>query len=368
MNVRSCPTLLCAILLLAGCADEVAPDPVGPADPATAASAIATAIAGQDQLSVLSYNLYVGADLDQVIGALVSPDPGDDFPALLHGIDVLEQTDISTRVEALADAIAIQRPDVAGLQEVWTIGIDLRPYGLPTVIDLDFQALLEAALAARGLHYAVAGRVQDTDASPLPGIRVTDHDIVLVDLDRVTVTGAISKTFDANIGPISPGISLLRGWISIQATVAGQDYTFVTTHLESGGSPQIAGLRALQASELVAVIGTAPRVVLSGDLNDTPDSPMYQVLTSGGLIDAWRALRPGAPGLTCCHAPDLSDSRALFDQRIDYLFGRGFEQAGRVLKGEIEVIDDRPNARIPGPSHPIWPSDHAGVAARLRTP
>lgn len=363
MSLRSPIVYLCASLFLVGCSDQLAPDTTTPLVPTAAVKA-----PKQGELGVMSYNLYVGADLDQVIGALVNADPADDFPALLNAIDVLGQTDYPSRVEAIADAIAAARPDVVGLQEVWTIAIDLRPYGVPVAIDLDFQALLQDALAARGLNYAAAASVQNTDAGPFPGIRVVDHDVILVDQDRVTVTGATGRNFAANIGPVAPGIVLLRGYVTIEATIAGRSYTFVNAHLESGKSAAITGLRALQATELVSVIGSAPTVVLMGDLNDVPGSPMHQVLTAGGLVDAWSALRPGARGLTCCHAPDLSNAQSTFDQRIDYVFGRGLDQAGRQLKGQIEILGDQAKDRIDGPFHAIWPSDHAGLTVTLSAP
>ncbi|HEV8382503.1 MAG TPA: hypothetical protein VGQ29_13010, partial [Gemmatimonadales bacterium] len=38
------------------------------------------------EITVMTQNLYVGADVDLVIRALGTPDPGDDFPALVNAI------------------------------------------------------------------------------------------------------------------------------------------------------------------------------------------------------------------------------------------------------------------------------------------
>ena len=100
MSLRSPIVYLCASLFLVGCSDQLAPDTTTPLVPTAAVKA-----PKQGELGVMSYNLYVGADLDQVIGALVNADPADDFPALLNAIDVLGQTDYPSRVEAIADAI-----------------------------------------------------------------------------------------------------------------------------------------------------------------------------------------------------------------------------------------------------------------------
>src|SRR6266481_3752764 len=104
-------------------------------------------------ITVMTQNLYVGADVDLVIRALGTPDPGDDFPALLFAIQTVGKTDFPARAEAIADRIARARPHAVGLQEVSQINIDLRPLGVPAVVDQDFIGLLQAALAARGLNY-----------------------------------------------------------------------------------------------------------------------------------------------------------------------------------------------------------------------
>src|SRR2546425_11601102 len=61
-------------------------------------------------ITVMTQNLYVGADVDLVIRALGTPDPGDDFPALLFAIATVGKTDFPARAEAIADKIARARP------------------------------------------------------------------------------------------------------------------------------------------------------------------------------------------------------------------------------------------------------------------
>lgn len=51
--------------------------------------------------SVYSQNVYIGADVDAVIGALASPDPGDDVPALLTAIQTFQATDHAARLDAV---------------------------------------------------------------------------------------------------------------------------------------------------------------------------------------------------------------------------------------------------------------------------
>jgi hypothetical protein len=70
--------------------------------------------------------------------------------------------------------------------------------------------------------------------------------------------------------------------------------------------------------------------------------------------------------LTCCHVSDLSDHIAEFNQRIDYIWTRGFARDDGKVKGSIARFGDVPADRLAGPAYPIWPSDHAGLVAQLR--
>jgi endonuclease/exonuclease/phosphatase family protein len=322
-------------------------------------------------ITVMSQNLYVGADVDLVIRALATPDPDDDFPALLFAIETLGKTAFPARAEAIADAIARGRPHAVGLQEVSEINIDLRPLGVPVFVSQDFLALVQDALNRRGLHYAVAGTSNNINVSLVGGlVSLVDHDALLIDTDRVTVNAASGQSFSVNLGPVAPGISLIRGWVWAQTTIDGTAYTFATAHTEANLAGAPAGLlesiRAAQVGEMVATLASSERVILVGDLNDQPGSPMYNVLAQSGYADTWRALRPGVQGLTCCHVADLSDQVANFDQRIDYVFTRGVARDDGKLFGQIDRFGDVPGDRVAGSAYPVWPSDHAGLIAALK--
>ena len=343
------------LVLIFACGDE---NPLAPRTEPPVADALAT-----QRISVVTRNLYVGADVDAVIAALVSASPDDDLPALMQAIETLEHTDFPTRARAIADEIARTHPHAVGLQEVSQIQIDLTPLGIPVNISLDFLPELEQALADRGLHYAVAATVKNIEAAPLPGVSLVDYDVLLVDADRVRVTDHSSHTYAANIGQVAPGVVLKRGWLTVQGIVDGRSYQFASTHLESGNAAGLDQLRAAQAGELASALAGSTPTILMGDLNDQPGSPMYQVLVGAGYVDVWNALRPGVNGYTCCHAADLSDPVAQFTQRIDYVFARGLSTSSNAALGSISILGDRPGDRISGPVGPIWPSDHAGLAA-----
>src|SRR3989442_15809035 len=140
--------LVSVVVLLPACADH---NPVGPAR--RPAFNINAPPPGARDITVMTQNLYVGADVDLVIHALATPDPNDDLPALLFAIQTLGQTDFPARAEAIADEIQRARPHAVGLQEVSQIDIDLRPLSLPFVLCQDFLAFLPCALVTRGLDY-----------------------------------------------------------------------------------------------------------------------------------------------------------------------------------------------------------------------
>jgi len=360
--MRTTSRLVVAIAILAmACSDETS-DPEGMLGP----GAVDPEAHAPSGLIVLTRNLYVGTDLDAVLGALQTPDPADDLPTLVTAIQTLGRTDFPSRAAAIAGEIARARPHVVGLQEVSQVDVVLPPLGVD--LHLDFLPVLLAELSAQGLDYVVASQIRNIEAQPIPGVSLVDFDAMLVDRRRVKVLETNAGSFAANLGEVAPGIVLRRGWVAAQGQVQGVTYTFVSAHLESGQASGLDQLRAAQAGELVQMLVGATSAVLMGDLNDVPGSPMHQVLAGAGFQDAWAAFRPGEPGFTCCHAPDLSNAVQQFDERIDYVLLRHPPHPGRDFEVRIQLIGEDPADRIAGPAGPIWPSDHGGLVALLRAP
>lgn len=332
--------------------------------------------AGAQRVGVYTQNLYVGADVDAVLAALMSEDPSDDLPALLTAIETLGKTDFPTRAGAVADEIARERPHVVGLQEVSEIHIDLSGLGGPTV-DLPFLPILEAQLSARGLHYSVAATVQNIDVTLLSGaIRLTDHDAMLINTDLVPrVNYAYGQNFTYNLGEIAPGVVLKRGFVWVGATIDGTSYHFVSTHLEPDLGPyDLSALRQAQAWEIAGLLTDSTPAFVMGDLNDQPGTPMYQALQQAGFRDAWQDLRPGVDGFTAGEGyteerrADLSNPLSGFTQRIDYIWARGVGHPIAGLQGRIDRFGAQPSDKVDGPYFRIWPSDHAGLVAQFSNP
>jgi endonuclease/exonuclease/phosphatase family metal-dependent hydrolase len=124
------------------------------------------------------------------------------------------------------------------------------------------------------------------------------------------------------------------------------------------------GHDACQVQRIAEVVGArhgALPTLVMGDFNaaDTADW-MAALGREHGFIDAYRAARPDAPGLTVWQNP--VGTAATVRRRIDYIFVvPNGAPAPRVREGR--VILDKPQRRPDGST--LWPSDHYGVLAEL---
>lgn len=353
---------LAACLMLAACSDS--PTGVGQMPSLSEAT-------GATQVRVMSQNVYVGADVDAVLIALVTPDTSDDMPQLLNAIQTFQKTDFAVRAGAFADVIAQKRPHVVGLNEITDVHINLG--GL--AFDVEFMPIIQEQLAARGLHYTVAAIHRNIDARPLEGIEMVDYDAILVNTDLASVDSSYGQTFTYNLGAIAPGVELKRGFVEVAATIEGKRYWFVASHPEPDFfGMDLTELRAGQILELVSVLGTASPAFVMGDLNDRPGRPEYQVLQGAGFQDLWATFNPDDLGYTAGgevsadNPADLSNPERHFVQRIDYIWARGAANPEDGLQGWIKRLGVLPNERVQGPAGLIWPSDHAGLLTQVNIP
>lgn len=349
--------------------------------------------AGPATVTVLTRNLYLGGDITRPVRAAQGRSGAEALTALGHADAelrlVVEQTDFHARAGSLAAEIVAGRPDLVALQEaaLWRHGpLQLDHLGRldATEVDLDFLALLQGALVARGAPYDVVAAQDESDVEApafLGGagsrdLRLTMRDVVLVRAGSgVEVTGHGSGQYEHRIAVDLGGVpfSFVRGYVWADVTVGDQPLRFVATQLES----QSADVALAEAQELVAgpaAPGDRP-VVIGCDCNsdpaDTsvapgasvPGSAASTLLTGGGLTDAWlgAAERSGAGG-TCCRDERLRSAGAL-DRRLDLVLGRG-TAAAPVTTSRVQLVGAEPADR--DPTTGLWPSDHAGVLAELR--
>ena len=329
-------------------------------------------------LTVMSRNVYFGADLTPVVDAATA---GAD-PATLLGAAAgayLEATasDFGFRAEAIADEIATTRPVLIGMQEstVWDAH-PVDPSQPSKLLQVDFLAEIQKALADRGLHYEVVEQVEGFDAQlplPIPGInanvRLTISDVLLRDASLpasdLRITGIMADHYTTQVPALDlpdplPDLPFPRQWIAADVVVRGVPARVITTHLESVSDV----IATLQAQELLdGPAATDLPTVVMGDLNSSVDS----ATTSVGPDAAPRLLAAGfddlgPTGVTCCQDSDLRNTTTDLASRIDLVLGRGgFTSTNGTITGDLPL---RPSEV----GEVQYGSDHAGVTTTLVLP
>jgi endonuclease/exonuclease/phosphatase family metal-dependent hydrolase len=192
--------------------------------------------------------------------------------------------------------------------------------------------------------------------------RVTDHDVILTRADlppgQLRVSNPVTGQFAHYVQAPTLGISLLRGWCSVDVFARGERFKYVVAHLEDDAAPPI---QYAQGVELVNTFAnlTTP-VILAGDFNADPlsrnNTVTYEVFGQAGYTDAWLQLNPQDPagGLTWGHDALLADPAEQFQWRLDMVFYRG---AG-LQPASVQVKDLELGRTAP----PLWASDHAAIA------
>lgn len=329
---------------------------------------------GDRTITVMSRNVYHGVndEIFAVAGATGLQDLLARVAAVYQGY---VSRDFHKRGEAIAAEIAAARPELVGLQEAILVRTQFPPDGTAspaTTVAFDYVQILRDALAARGLRYEVVAQAIGLDVE-LPSalgfdVRHTDREVILARADLTTadlkLTNAQAHDFHRNCalpGPLgSAPIVIRRGWVSVDAKIRGRDIRFVSTHLDGDCLPFTSEIQQAQAAQLVAEAGaTDLPLVLVGDLNTPADGNgvTYNLLAALGFSDAWTAAGQG-PGYTCCQQPNLLNPASMLQDRIDFVLFRGPFAALAA-----DVTGDEPADKT---TSGWWPSDHAGVVARLR--
>ena len=331
-------------------------------------------------VDVMTRNLYLGADLTPVITALVGGDPATIAGAATATWAAVQATNPEERMAAIADEIVEHDPAVVGLQEVtrWTTYSSYPPTNTGTV-QYDFLELLLKALADRGVVYhEVEGATAENFASPpipivtatgLGAVSLADRDVILARDDVKTWNAQTGQFTNVLTFPLPPpgaagDLPVKRGWGSVDVRVDKAKFRFVNSHLEAFGIPGIPAeaIRVAQVQELLAAqaaiaetYGKRPTVYV-GDYNSTATTgAAYQLLVSSVGSDAWVDANPGDPGYTCCFDANLRSGT--LDSRIDLVV---IDKWVKALHAEVigDEVDDKTASGL-------WPSDHAGVVARL---
>jgi endonuclease/exonuclease/phosphatase family metal-dependent hydrolase len=293
---RSIGILATGSLLFLAAAPAAIALPAAAALPAGApAPSAVRAVDDPATLTVMSRNLYLGADVGIALDLL--PDmPG----AAQFMWDQVAATDFDSRVGLLADEAVAAEPDVISLQEATTWACRPAPWRSPETV-YDFTAQFIEATRAAGVGYVVAEKDGAQALNPgyeIPAIpwlsRVTDPDTfqprfgtdsadcgftiadaLLVREDLAgDVLAAGTSEYEERYAVVPVVFTIDRGYAWIDLAVAGTTTRVVTTHLESLWSEGAETPSAIQTRQLLEDLAstTVPLVVI-GDFNADPRDP-----------------------------------------------------------------------------------------------
>jgi endonuclease/exonuclease/phosphatase family metal-dependent hydrolase len=324
---------------------------------------------GHREITVMTLNVYFGTDLRPLFVAR-------DLPELIEAVATawtqVKATDIPARARKIADEIVAAAPDLVGLQEIakWSAGT-------PGAMSprFDFLLLILEALRDPGAFYVPIAISKDLDqVAPLDMsgnlVRLEDRHAVLLRVApmplRVRPYNLQADTFSTLFEVVSPIMGSLkapRSWIAIDALLGDQQFRFIETHLESFDHD----VQLAQCKELIATLeDDASPIIMVGDFNSNanrqahvPDfTPAYPEMITAGFMDCWSTVNQGDLGNTCCHAPDLRNPVTSLNRRLDLVLTRG-----NITPVSAKLAAGDPSAR----THTgLWPSDHAGLVAKLR--
>ena len=297
-----------------------------------------------DRVTVLSRNLYLGADVAIALDLLP------DMPAAAQFMwEQVAATDIDARVDLLAAEVERDRPAVIGLQEAtrWRC----RPGNLGRLATVfDFTTAFLDATRAAGVPYVIAAtegdqalqggyripalpflsRVEDpatfqprfgTDTASC-GFDLADALLVREDLAE-QVVAAGGRHFTERYAVVPTVLTIDRGYAWADLALEGGTVRFVTTHLEALWDPGEVPHSARQAGQLLEDLAdTATPVVLLGDINADPRDPR-------GPGVANPALQPEASDACPAQVDDPRPDTALGTCNAYWTLRQGgFEDAG----------------------------------------
>jgi endonuclease/exonuclease/phosphatase family metal-dependent hydrolase len=355
---------------------------------------ISSASSREPKIKAMTRNLYLGADIFNVIGAAMT-NPNLIPIAVEDAYETILETNFWERAEAIADEIALYQPDVIGLQEVSTYYIQTPGDFIfgnqvqANEVVIDFYEVLNAALKARGMNY-IAYTVTNADielpmhddnptAAPynLSDLRMVDHDVILVRKDHKAsnmMSGNYQHYLSLDLGGIA--IDFPRGYLAVDVNIKDDVFRFVSTHLEIESEPGsvFRAIQSAQMNELLTNLTTETKpVVLVGDLNSSPEHvpgawgsvpyvPPYMLAVEYfGYKDSWKEQKIYDEGYTFGFDEFVSDEDGELTIRYDHIFID--PKNLKIDKVQADVFGDTVDEMTPSG---LWPSDHAGVVAKIK--
>jgi endonuclease/exonuclease/phosphatase family metal-dependent hydrolase len=328
---------------------------------------------GKGNLRVMTYNLYAGTSYVEALTATSVPEL---LVAVTITLNNVHASNPPERAAAVAREIGKAQPDLISVQEAvqWITcpTADFQTCSGPPTLEYDLLQLLMQALAQQGQQYQiVVATTTFTLAAPSSTgliVQATDRLAILARTDlnpnQFQWSNVQTAPYATTFTPVVAGIPFPvgRAWASVDVTFHEDVFRFIATHLEAA-HPFFTDAQALEL--LAGSANTSLPVVIAMDANTNPLPPdptaaTYQRFLDGGFTDAWTSANPYDAGLTWGDYTTQPPGMFIATQRPDQIFVRvGIEAKAAELFG-----GDAASLTAGG----LWPSDHLGVAARLKLP
>jgi len=260
--------------------------------------------AAEEPLTVMSRNLYLGAD----VGVALELIP--DFPAAAQFMwDQVAATDFALRAPALAREVISANADVVGLQEAtnWYCKKNLLS---KKVVVFNFTEQFLAATKAAGVEYVLARKGEQVALNigySIPAIpyltMVSDPktfqplfdsdsaacgfeigDAIAVKKELATKILQVGNTeYDVSYSIVPKLMTIYRGYTWVDLEHNGSKVRIISTHLESLWDSNKVPNAALQAQQLISdTAQTKMPLIVIGDFNSDPRDPRPDAKSNPG--------------------------------------------------------------------------------------
>lgn len=390
------------------------------------ATSVVPVQAAQQPLTVMSRNLYLGAD----VGVAMELIP--DFSAAAQFMwSQVSATDFSKRAPLLAQEVISQNADVVGLQEAthWyckknllskkIIVFDFTEQFLEATRELGHEYVLASkdGVAALNIGYSIPAipyltMVTDPETfQPMfgsdraaCGFEIGDALVVKKEIASKIIQVGNSE-YETSYSIIPKIMTIYRGYTWADIDYYGSKVRIVSTHLESLWDSNKVPNAVLQAKQLTKDLSsTKMPIIVIGDFNSDPRDPRpngesnpggqpeaskacraqvekpslntaidtcnaYWVMRNGGFIDVGPNAQSGESFTWGMNALLTGPDEKRFKAAQNMGNNRGFtDRLDYIfLKNGAEVVSSKIIGNTP-PKSGLWPSDHASVVAQVALP
>lgn len=379
------------------------------------------------QVTVMSRNLYLGAD----VGVALELIPN--FPAAAQFMwDQVKLTDFPKRAKKLAGEVALDKPDLIGIQEAtiwycrknaWSQKVEVFNFldqfiESTRAIGLPYELAEFNGVSAFNLGYSISAipyltKVKDPETFPAlfgsesASCGFTIGDAILVRKDLASNIKQVGNTeYDATYSIVPTLMTIYRGYTWVDYQVKDSLVRVVSTHLESIWDENKVPNSALQATQLIDDLKSAKMpLIVMGDFNADYRDPRAKDAPNPGEQPVVSETCP-TPGAAKCNAftamieagfknasPDAEDPKhfswgasALLDgpdpkrAQVATQYGNQYGFTDRLdyifTKNVYSNISSKMIGNIYPDGSSIWDcgkkkcfaSDHAGVVAIIEIP